>query len=103
MDSHLKKAKIHLKTLKVFCLWCTGFQNTSFKSDNWHIVKCTGMKKKLLKCLKNQFFPYIHQVDESAVEVLHIVSGPDSMARNSHVDSYRYPKAGIADCFSDLS
>ena len=55
----------------------------------------TGMKKKLLKCLKNQFFPYIYQVDESAVEVLHIVSGPDSMARNSHVDSYRYPKAGI--------
>lgn len=62
----------------------------------------TGMKKKLLKCLKNQFFPYIYQVDESAVEVLHIVSGPDSMARNSHVDSYRYPKAGI-DCLSDLS
>ena len=35
------------------------------------------------------------QVDESAVEVLHIVSGPDGIARNSHVDSYRYPKAGI--------
>jgi len=34
-------------------------------------------------------------VDESSVEVLHIVSGPDSIARNSHVDSYRYPKAGI--------
>lgn len=63
---------------------------------------CTGMMKKLLKCLKNQFFPYIHQVDESAVEVLHIVSGPDRMARNSHVDSYRYPKAGI-DCFCGFS
>jgi len=34
-------------------------------------------------------------VDESSVEILHIVSGPDSMARNSHVDSYRYPKAGM--------
>ena len=34
-------------------------------------------------------------MDESSVEVLHIVSGPDSIARNSHVDSYRYPKAGI--------
>ena len=34
-------------------------------------------------------------MDESSVEILHIVSGPDSIARNSHVDSYRYPKAGM--------
>ena len=35
------------------------------------------------------------------MEVLHIVSGPDSMAHNSHVDSYRYPKAGtgLSFCF----
>ncbi|XP_020608340.1 dipeptidyl peptidase 9-like [Orbicella faveolata] len=42
------------------------------------------------------------EVDESSVEILHIVSGPDSMARNSHVDSYRYPKAGSANAKSKL-
>lgn len=38
-------------------------------------------------------------MDESSVEILHIVSGPDSMAHNSHVDSYRYPKAGMRPFF----
>ncbi|XP_015766566.1 PREDICTED: dipeptidyl peptidase 9-like [Acropora digitifera] len=42
------------------------------------------------------------EVDESAVEVLHIVSGPDGIARNSHVDSYRYPKAGSVNAKSKL-
>ena len=40
-------------------------------------------------------FSSFHQVDESSVEILHIVSGPDSMVQNSHVDSYRYPRAGM--------
>ena len=42
-----------------------------------------------------QIFSSFHQVDESSVEILHIVSGPDSMVQNSHVDSYRYPRAGM--------
>ena len=33
------------------------------------------------------------QVDESVVEVLHIVSSPDGFGLNA-VDSYRYPRAG---------
>ncbi|RMX59988.1 hypothetical protein pdam_00001080 [Pocillopora damicornis] len=42
------------------------------------------------------------EVDESSVEILHIVSGPDSMVQNSHVDSYRYPRAGSANAKSKL-
>ncbi|EDO46612.1 predicted protein [Nematostella vectensis] len=42
------------------------------------------------------------EVDESPVEVLHIISSPEGALQGSSVDSYRYPKAGSSNAISKI-